>query len=145
MEDERGRERSKTKRAGEKESGQLLNLGAATSKLTSQRSGAISAANGSRLGKLAEGPSRCNPKGTCAYAASGSRGTGHFFVPYCTEYELLVLVASPWGFRWGAFAGKLFLGGSFLVERFGSQGLDCSHQFGPARQRERERELETGL
>lgn len=48
----RGQEREvETKRAGEKkESGQLLNLGAATSKLTSKRSGAISAANGSRFG-----------------------------------------------------------------------------------------------
>lgn len=46
-----------------------------------------------------------------------------FCVPYCTS--LLVLVAFfPWGFLLGLLAGKLFLGGSFLVERLWIPGLE---------------------
>ncbi|KAL6786956.1 hypothetical protein J3E68DRAFT_171620 [Trichoderma sp. SZMC 28012] len=74
------------------------------------------------LGKLAEGPSRCNPKGTCACAASCSGGTCHFLCR--TVRVLLVLVAFLPGAFAGAAAGKLFLGGSFLVERLWIPGLE---------------------
>lgn len=63
------------------------------------------------------------------------------FVPYCTS--LLVLVAFLPGAFAGAAAGKLFLGGSFLVERLWIPGLEFAvinlawHG--------REKRLETGL